>query len=475
MTWLANLLCSAGVDTTLFGELYGLITNLLENNTALGPAFTALQLPMELISVILAKYKLLLSFASLGSDEPCRPSLMKHVHQLYAPEYFDGDSITGRNFIQRCIVDEQVTGQLAMGLQSLRESPHTELTQLVRLWWSVYESVYTKILCEMCGELEQCSRSDQQADSVELWLDMNKYCDDQMVCFVDEFKADCLTDYYTTAGTWCQGNANLACAILVGIDQWELVRDYMNHQTNIFKADPIGFSEQHTASDLQDCVEILKAYTDGPIVMYLELDAWCHNTATDTAGMKSNGGHVFLVQRVGTDIETCSYFILSSWRGKYSLSKWFKDHPECLQLSYTAMEQWLTDFSTLIGFSNWGVHPQQMFHKLFGLSDCTPTEEWEINNHVEAGLVWELHFYCADYFEEDVEANMSSVMSLAAQSKHNVDLMLESMALSALQDLDVLQMRLVACKSFGKRCTYLLGTDTEIDRDSSEDDSEEAP
>ena len=47
-----------------------------------------------------------------------------------------------------------------------------------------------------------------------------------------------LSEWYTRAGTWCQGCANLSMALLVGVDAWQMCRDFMNMRSREFRRDP---------------------------------------------------------------------------------------------------------------------------------------------------------------------------------------------------------------------------------------------
>ena len=68
--------------------------------------------------------------------------------------------------------------------------------------------------CAACA-LKNCKQL-RPARLLHEWLAVNDYCDWVQQHFVEIFTAEVLSEWYTRAGTWCQGTANLAMSLLVG-------------------------------------------------------------------------------------------------------------------------------------------------------------------------------------------------------------------------------------------------------------------
>ena len=82
-----------------------------------------------------------------------------------------------------------------------------------------------------------------------------------------------LSEWYTRAGTWCQGGSNLAMALLVGVDSWQMCRDFMNMRSREFRRDPTIASSE-TVSNADELVQLLRRPPCLPFAIYVEIDCW---------------------------------------------------------------------------------------------------------------------------------------------------------------------------------------------------------
>ena len=82
--------------------------------------------------------------------------------------------------------------------------------------------------------LRQCKRK-KPTRLLHEWLAVNDYCDWVQTNFIELFTAEVLSEWYTRAGTWCQGCANLSMSLLVGVDSWQMCRDFMNMRSREFR------------------------------------------------------------------------------------------------------------------------------------------------------------------------------------------------------------------------------------------------
>ena len=87
------------------------------------------------------------------------------------------------------------------------------------------------------------------------------------------FTAEVLSEWYMRAGTWCQGCANLSMALLVGIDSWQMCRDFMNMRSREFRRDP-SIAGDETKENAKDLIELLRNPPTLPFAVYIECDCW---------------------------------------------------------------------------------------------------------------------------------------------------------------------------------------------------------
>eukprot|EP01004_Peranema_trichophorum_P011046 NODE_989_length_2202_cov_30.073593_g845_i0.p1 GENE.NODE_989_length_2202_cov_30.073593_g845_i0~~NODE_989_length_2202_cov_30.073593_g845_i0.p1 ORF type:complete len:658 (+),score=132.25 NODE_989_length_2202_cov_30.073593_g845_i0:59-2032(+) len=386
------------------------------------------------------------------------------------------------SIVRKCVQDEQLIGQLCMGLQSLRENLIEDLKRTARSCWRIYEDVYKRTLLTMLDDLDIISDEGIEDKAAKLWLDINDYCDDLFRTFVDEFKNDVLLDFYERAGTWCQGSANLVCAICLGIDRWEIIRDYMNNKSRVFKSDPFLYVHSNLQSDLSDLLDKLVSPTTTSHAFYVEIDIWYPSLSQDNSttdkpfpnntipkhlqstnrneesnkneNYRSCGGHVFVIQRLLQD----NYSIISSWRGQYTLQKWISCNPNMLNLSNIEMIKWKNGFQKLLESKVWNNESRELFGELFGIEENNPSLEWEINQNEDCGnIIWEMHYCCEGYHESDCMKNISTILEITAEAKKQTDMLAEGLAISSLRALDDLQTGCLDSKQFGRRCSYFDG------------------
>ena len=90
---------------------------------------------------------------------------------------------------------------------------------------------------------------------------------------VDTFTTEVLSEWYSSKGTWCQGAANLMMSLLVGVDCWQRVRDFMNSRTRLFRRDPpVGAFK--TVDEIDYLLHLLRRPPSHPFAIYVELDCW---------------------------------------------------------------------------------------------------------------------------------------------------------------------------------------------------------
>ena len=145
--------------------------------------------------------------------------------------------------------------------------------------------------------LRQCQRK-KPTRLLHEWLAVNDNCDWVQSHFVELFTAEVLSEWYSRAGTWCQGCANLSMALLVGVDAWQMCRDFMNMRSREFRrcvgphdacalhaplsdtATPrFGRSDPkhagaETAENVDDLIDMLRHPPRLPFAVYIELDCW---------------------------------------------------------------------------------------------------------------------------------------------------------------------------------------------------------
>ena len=109
---------------------------------------------------------------------------------------------------------------------------------------------------------------------------MSDYCDWVQHHFVEIFTAEVLSEWYTRAGTWCQGSANLAMSLLVGVDSWQMCRDFMNMRSREFRRDP-KVAAGETRDNVETLMEMLRRPPQLPFAVYVELDCWNWSPAVD--------------------------------------------------------------------------------------------------------------------------------------------------------------------------------------------------
>ena len=168
--------------------------------------------------------------------------------------------------------EQKDAGQWFMGLQGLRESPAKSIEQLsARRWWTWQQS-HRKFLGKSVNALRNC-HSRRPTRLLHEWLAVNDYCDWVQQHFVELFTAEVLSEWYTRAGTWCQGCANLSMALLVGVDAWQMCRDFMNMRSREFQRDPRVAAEE-TVGNGAALIDMLKKPPTLPFAVYVELDCW---------------------------------------------------------------------------------------------------------------------------------------------------------------------------------------------------------
>ena len=66
-----------------------------------------------------------------------------------------------------------------------------------------------------------------------------------------------ISEWYASKGTWCQGSANLMMSLLVGVDCWQAIRDFMNSRTRQFRRDP-PVGARKTPSELEYLLDLVR-------------------------------------------------------------------------------------------------------------------------------------------------------------------------------------------------------------------------
>ena len=184
---------------------------------------------------------------------------------------------------------EKDAGQWFMGLQGLRESPAKSIEDLCARRWLTWQQSHCKYLLKSVRALRQCKRL-KPARLLHEWLAVNDYCDWVQAHFTDLFTAEVLSEWYSRAGTWCQGCANLSMALLVGVDSWQMCRDFMNMRSREFRRDP-KIASAETEDNTETLVEILRNPPRMPFAVYVEIDCWNWDMAkaTKTGGASPVG------------------------------------------------------------------------------------------------------------------------------------------------------------------------------------------
>ena len=141
------------------------------------------------------------------------------------------------------------------------------------------QTVLQAVTAELCTFLRKSNRKLVRAAQrhptklLHKWLAVNDYCDYVQQTFVAMFSDEVLKEWYAKQGSWCQGSANVVMALLVGVEAWNGVRDFMNARTRQFRHDPHAGALQ-TARSGGELLALLRQAHTAPFAVYVELDCW---------------------------------------------------------------------------------------------------------------------------------------------------------------------------------------------------------
>ena len=340
--------------------------------------------------------------------------------------------------------------RLSIGLQSVREDPLDRLKNVGRKCLQMWTSVHLGLLEEDLISLKKSFK--WNCNDV-----LSKYCnilwalEERMYGFDEMYKESLLTDFYEYGQTWCQGSANLVMCTLVGMEEFNTTRDYMNSRVREFESNPQKFCMGNLADDLDQFRTTLLEPAELPLAVYCEIDCWNMKKKKEALRARTgvgkpkgpvrhakNGGHVFVIQATSlsngglVDIDEIRYSVFSSWHDTYSMVDWMKQgcHQE---MNYAEMQNWVQDFEVLLYAHTWTPVQHAMLISLFGIeekdmisdddcssastskpSTCTEDEanhldkvedfrykqvgeSWNVSHRKGDAILWEFHYYPVQY------------------------------------------------------------------------------
>ncbi|KAL1529945.1 hypothetical protein AB1Y20_000873 [Prymnesium parvum] len=166
----------------------------------------------------------------------------------------------------------QHAGQWAMALQALRETPLPAIERAAVKRWRLWARSHSKFLAKSVRTLSTV-REQRPNKLLHEWLALNDYCDWVQHHFVELFTFEVLTEWYSQRATWCQGTANLAMTLCVGVESWQACRDFMNMRSRQFRHNPHA-GAMKTVLAIKRLIELLRNPPKQPLAVYIELDCW---------------------------------------------------------------------------------------------------------------------------------------------------------------------------------------------------------
>ena len=177
-------------------------------------------------------------------------------------------------------------GRWMMGLQALREAPNKGIKDSSVGFWRAWRKAHHAFLRKSNRKLVRAAQR-HPTKLLHKWLAVNDYCDYVQQTFVAMFSDEVLKEWYAKQGSWCQGSANVVMALLVGVEAWNGVRDFMNARTRQFRHDPHAGALQ-TARSGGELLALLRQAHTAPFAVYVELDCW-HRTPPPEEGSEASG------------------------------------------------------------------------------------------------------------------------------------------------------------------------------------------